>query len=302
MKILVALIVTVFLAVGATLVAQFGFRSPAPTPKIFSAQSFVAAEESYRSQPENQPLQIRWEPDTAKVEQGRLLYGHNCSTCHGPNGDGQPITPEGLSVAPRDFTGQSHNTGKVVFKFNTSNRDNMLASDEDLIRTIRDGLPGTPMPGFSELTEAETAALVEYVKSFGYVYWKYNHPDGTALEVPAVPVDFDASTRVEQGRGLFTSRGCVACHGDLEQGGQPLPALPTEWVDLEGNPINIAPRNFATEPLRRGAPEDVYQTIRLGINGTAMVGTDLPDEQTWDLVAYIEFLRQQGLSGQIPAR
>ncbi len=167
-RILFASFLTVLLAGGAVALT-FAFRSPEATPKVFSPQEYREEEIAYRSSAGGQELTVRWEPDVAKVEQGRVLYGLRCATCHGASGDGNPITPEGLSVDPRDFTGRSHSLKKVVFKFNTSDRPDMLALDEDLKKTIREGLPGTPMPGYPTLSDEEMDALLEYIKTFGYV-------------------------------------------------------------------------------------------------------------------------------------
>jgi mono/diheme cytochrome c family protein len=245
-------------------------------------------------------LEVRWEPDMGKVEQGRLLYKFRCSTCHGVNGDGTPITPEALSVSPRDFTGVSHRTQKVVFKFNTSDRPDMLALDEDLKKTIREGLPGTPMPGFANLNDEEIDALVEYVKTFGYVAWKFHQPVRPALQVPPVPQDLRSQRRVEAGKVLFAQRGCLACHGDIEKGGKPLQGLVTEWMK-EGQPVPIQPRNFALEPLRRHDLQDMFRTIRLGVKGTPMPPNPVSDEETWNLIAYVLHLRQLGQEGKIPS-
>jgi mono/diheme cytochrome c family protein len=235
------------------------------------------------------------------MAQGRLLYRVRCSTCHGADGTGNPITPEGLAVSPRDFTGMSHIAQKVVFKFNTSDRRDMLALDEDLKETIRNGLPGTPMPGFSTLSDAEIDALLEYVKAFGYVAWKFKQPTQPALQVPPVPADLKAQRRVDAGRALFASRGCAACHGDIEKGGQPIQGLVTEWVK-DGMPVPILPRNFAAEPLRKPDPSDIFKTIRLGVKGTPMPANAVSDEETWSLLAYVLHLRELGQAGKAPAK
>jgi mono/diheme cytochrome c family protein len=246
-------------------------------------------------------LEVRWEPDMEKMAQGRLLYRVSCSTCHGADGTGNPITPEGLAVSPRDFTGMSHSARKVVFKFNTSNRPDMLALDEDLKETIRNGLPGSPMPGFSTLNDAQIDALLEYVKAFGYVAWKFNQPTQPALQAPPVPADLKAQRRVDAGKALFASRGCAACHGDIEKGGQPIHGLVTEWLK-DGEPVHVMPRNFAVDPLRRPNPDDVFKTIRLGVKGTPMPANPVSDEETWSLVAYVLHLRQLGQQGKPPAK
>jgi mono/diheme cytochrome c family protein len=264
------------------------------TPQLKDALSELA--DQYVKQ-----LEVRWEPNMEKMAQGRLLYRVRCSTCHGADGTGNPITPEGLAVSPRDFTGKSHSTQKVVFKFNTSDRPGMLALDEDLKETIRNGLPGTPMPGFSTLSDAELDALLEYVKAFGYVAWKFNQPTRPALQTPPVPADLSAPRRVDAGRALFANRGCTACHGDIEKGGQPIQGLVTEWLK-DGEPVPVMPRNFASEPLRRPGPDGVFKTIRLGVKGTPMPANPVSDEETWNLVAYVLHLKQLSQAGKVPAR
>jgi mono/diheme cytochrome c family protein len=374
-----AALITAFLAVGGVALT-FAFRSPAPSPRVFSPQDFYQEEVAYRTgmvneangfidsavepllgtiaSPEKerlgevlakvkanlekltqvtpredntrivgdtvrllgesnipqvqealgkladqfvQGLAVRWEPNMGQVEQGRFLYRVRCTTCHGVNGDGSPITPEGLAISPRDFTGKSHRVQKVVFKFNTSDRPDMLALDEDLKKTIREGLPGTPMPGFSNLTPEEVEALVEYVKTFGYVVWKFRQPTRPALQVPPAPEDLLSQRRTDDGRVLFGQRGCVACHGDIEKGGQPLQGLPTDWT-RNGESVLVRPRDFAFDPLRRPDPQDVFKTIRLGVKGTPMPANALSDEDTWNLIAYVLHLRQLGQEGKVPAR
>ena len=110
-----------------------------------------------------------------------------CMTCHGVNGDGKPVTPEYLSVPPRDFTGQSHAIGRLTFKFTSLNWSDPLALDEDLEKTIREGLPGTPMPGFQDLTDEEMDAVMDYIKSFGYGWWKYQRPSEGGNRSPGNP-------------------------------------------------------------------------------------------------------------------
>ena len=246
-------------------------------------------------------LRVRWEPDMDKVTQGRELYQRNCSTCHGANGDGNPITPERLDVTPRDFTGESHRSRTVVFKFNTSNRPDMLALDEDLKKTIKYGLPGTPMPGFTDFSDEEFEAVIEYVKTFGYAAWKFNQPTAPGIQVPSVPTDLHSEARIETGKELFVSRACQACHGDVEMGGAPLANQVTDWF-TDGDLIPIVPRDYAHEPIRRPGVEDMFRTIRLGVKGTPMVANNISDEDTWNLIAYILRVKQLGIEGRVPMR
>ena len=293
-----AVLITLVLGVGGVALT-FAFRSPDAASKLFSPQELAQQEAEYRSRTGVEAKTVLWEPNEEDVERGRFLYSVNCMTCHGKNGDGQPVTPERLSVPPRDFTGGSHNAKRVTFKYTSLNKTDPLALDEDLRKTILEGLPGTPMPGFSNLSSDDIDALVEYIKTFGYGSWKFERPEKPAIQVPLTPPDLESQGRVESGSALFKSRGCIACHGDIEKGGEPPVAYATEWLNNEGKPISVMPRNFATDPLRRPDPQDIFKTIQLGIGGTAMPANPLSDDDTWDLIAFVLHSRQQG---EVPAQ
>src|SRR6267154_3723632 len=76
----------------------------------------------------------------AEVDAGGRLYLANCTGCHGPEGDG---------VAGTDFSQGKFRRG---------------ATDDDLIRIIVRGIPGTPMPP-SGIAENQVATIVAYLRS-----------------------------------------------------------------------------------------------------------------------------------------
>ena len=82
---------------------------------------------------------------------------------------------------------------------------------------------------------------------------------------------------------------CVACHGETGAGdGSVAPTL------------NPRPRNFATEKFRQGSKvEQVFETLRTGVPGTAMVKfTNLSEEERWALSWYVLELRSRGNSAR----
>jgi mono/diheme cytochrome c family protein len=84
------------------------------------------------------------------------LYRRHCVHCHGISGDGRGPTAILLNPYPRDYR-------NGVFKFkSTYNADR--PTEEDLHRTLHEGIPGTAMPSFALLPPDEVDALVEYVK------------------------------------------------------------------------------------------------------------------------------------------
>ena len=297
----IALVVVVF-AFGAPLLYRV-ISEPeyqkSPFPGVVSQEKLLQ---------EVKDLPVQWEPDPKKVEKGKEIYMAMCMTCHGREGDGFSVTPEGLKtdlgdpIYARDFTGKYHRQGKVVFKY-ASSFGGEFASDEDLKKIIKEGLPGTPMPGFPDLTDEELDAIVEYIKSLN-PRWKYYEP--VKKEYPSPPEDLYSSRRVEKGRELF-QKVCIACHGNQEEGGNPImQTLAWYAYDEEGNLIKkqgvpmlqmVRSRDFRKEPLRRGRPTEVFRTIREGIAGTTMnpaTWKDYSDEDIWNLVSYVYYLQKLG--------
>jgi cytochrome c oxidase cbb3-type subunit III len=76
----------------------------------------------------------------ADLERGARLYGAQCSSCHGPEGDVVP----GVDLRRGQFK--------------------LGSSDEDLARIISRGVPGTAMLPH-KFTEAELFALIAYIRS-----------------------------------------------------------------------------------------------------------------------------------------
>ena len=84
------------------------------------------------------------------------LYREHCVHCHGITGDGAGPTAATLGPYPRDFR-----LGKFKFKSTPLRRP---PTDNDLVRVLKNGIPGTAMPAFSVLSEEDLLALVDYVK------------------------------------------------------------------------------------------------------------------------------------------
>jgi mono/diheme cytochrome c family protein len=119
-----------------------------------------------------------------------VLFRQNCSGCHGAAGNLGPAPPlnDPLFLA--------------------------IASDDDLLRVMRAGRRGTPMPAFSrqsggELTDRQLQALVEGMRA----HWKSAPPASAgapayALNAPGAAPPGDAT----RGAALF-DRACAECHG-----------------------------------------------------------------------------------------
>lgn len=92
----------------------------------------------------------------SQLQLGRTVYMKNCTHCHGVTGDGQGPTAKYLYPRPRDYR-------LGIFKF-TSTLPSERASRDDLLRIVKNGIPGTYMPSFLLMKDDEAAAVVEYVR------------------------------------------------------------------------------------------------------------------------------------------
>lgn len=108
----------------------------------------------------------------AQGEQGRAIFRSNCAFCHGADARGG----RGPNLVSAPLThGESDDAIKTV---------------------IREGVPGTSMPAFSEMTPAETGEIVAYIRSLSAGVNRVIHIEGD----PAA------------GRQVYLRTGCAGCH------------------------------------------------------------------------------------------
>ena len=88
----------------------------------------------------------------AVPEETSNLYLRHCADCHDVIGRGDGPAAGVLSPRPRDFT-----SGRYKFR---STPSGSLPSGEDVTRVIREGLPGTSMPGSENLFSPESVRRV----------------------------------------------------------------------------------------------------------------------------------------------
>ncbi|HVR27996.1 MAG TPA: cytochrome c, partial [Thermoanaerobaculia bacterium] len=67
----------------------------------------------------------------------RKIYRQTCEECHGPKGNGDGEQARSLGFRARDF---SHSSFKC-----RCTPSGALPADDDLLRIVAEGLPGTPM-------------------------------------------------------------------------------------------------------------------------------------------------------------
>lgn len=114
------------------------------------------------------------------LEAGRKAYNSSCAGCHGLDGSG--------SDKAVNISGDA----KV-----------RQLSDSQLAAIISNGVPGTGMPAFRNLSETETRAVVGYLRSL-------------QGKLKSQPLPGDA----ERGKRIFFGKGeCAGCHTISGQGG-----------------------------------------------------------------------------------
>jgi nitrate reductase gamma subunit len=200
---------------------------------------------------------------------GYPLYVSQCARCHGleGRGDGPGADSPTFAQPPRDLV-----AGKYRFVSTT----NLVASDADLVRTIRNGLVPAGMPAFGELSAEQVTSLVGVLNHL----WTNRPAAGETVVVPAAP----ATANLQEGKALYTSM-CAVCHGESGRGDGPGSAAIVDW---KGHPVPA--RDLTSGELKAGrSPEQLYLRIKLGVPGLMPpMGAGLPPEQIWSIVRYLE--------------
>jgi mono/diheme cytochrome c family protein len=192
------------------------------------------------------------EPDTAILEslkalpnsevlvQGVTLYAENCVACHGPDGAGTKLAPALNDPAVRQ------------------------KANEEIVRTIQLGVPGTLMAGWEKsLSADETQALAALIARWEEV------PTG-AIPAPDKPIPVTEES-LALGSSLYTAN-CANCHGPEGQGSQRAPSLNVKSFLADTN------------------DQAMQQIITLGVPGTSMpVWGDRMTEA--DIQAIVGFIR-----------
>jgi mono/diheme cytochrome c family protein len=200
---------------------------------------------------------------------GQRVYAQRCAVCHGPDGKGNGPAAPSMFPRPRDFS-----SGTFKYKSTAAGE---APTDDDLLRTVRDGLPASAMPYFAGLLSAEElAAVVEQVKSLSSGF----ATPATAIRIPAAIPSSPES--VARGRALFATRGCAACHGEAGRGGQTFD---------DGSGHAVFARDLTAPWTFRGGSraEDVWLRLTTGIKPGPMppYADALSADARWDLANFV---------------
>lgn len=152
---------------------------------------------------------------------GSTLFAQNCAGCHGATGDGNGLAASGLSPKPKNLRQTQFST-------------------QGLAHILWNGVAGSAMPAWRDLSTTDLASLTTYVQSL--------HP--ASVDPAQAPASILA-----HGAAVYASN-CLSCHGAQGQGNGPVGLL------LLPRPANFT----AMQP----DTTRVIQVLNEGIPGTGM--------------------------------
>ncbi len=172
------------------------------------------------------------------------LYQNYCSVCHGEQGNGKSHAKQGLIPPPRDFT---------------SSKSAMELSQQRIIHSISNGIPGTAMIAWkSKLSSQKINALANYIRD-------------TFLRTTSVK-------KATAGARIYADF-CSVCHGDTGKGAvwatAGLRPPPVNFTDIKKHSLLTRPR--------------MLKSVAFGRAETAMTAwkNRLTDSQIEQVVDYV---------------
>jgi len=194
-----------------------------------------------------------------QIELGERLFSENCAVCHGNDGQGR--------------------VGATLAKDWPSIRPDLLVK-----ATIENGIPGSPMPAWSQarggpLAQEEIDAIVAYILTWQTGGPASIPPTPTAFPRPALTAVPDVEGDPNNGAVLY-DKNCAVCHGP-EGKGRVGANLSNDWSAIR--------------------PDlSLKSTISNGIPGSVMPGWSqakggpLAENEINDLVAFLLALPETG--------
>lgn len=232
-------------------------------------------------------------PNIADAARGRQIYvREGCFYCHTQftriqdRGYG-PLVKEG------DYVFETpHQLGTARTGPDLTNEGGRFPSEWQKAHLITPRIvkPGSIMPSFSYLSEADMNDLVAYIQTLGNKRTVTTFVQAPDEYLPTTPqgrglaarktVDTNSDAAANAGRGIYT-QNCAACHGLEGRGNGP------NAITLEKKPPNLTRDYYKQYP-----DEFWYYRISEGVIGTRMPRFQeiLSEEQRWYLTAYLKTL------------
>ena len=191
---------------------------------------------------------------SAAAPDGKALYEEHCTACH-----------------------QSQGRGGIGLPLSKSKLESV--SDDYLTKTIRLGRPGRIMPPFEELSDAQVAALVAYMRG-------WHDKPGMKFGLTRIVGNLD------RGKLLYQQH-CVECHGEDGSGEGP----GTGVTQSRERQFLVMPPAINNPGFLQSAPDQMIKhTVMKGRRGSDMpaFGKKLAEAQIDDIVAYVRTFETAG--------
>lgn len=240
---------------------------------------------------------------TQALNVGKSTYTEYCMPCHGVNGDGQGTSAKGLSVPPRNFKLGQYKFGRVV--------SGELPHDEDFYKLLREGLAGTAMLPWKELSDKQMFNLVQYIKTFAPAKWDgADKKLGDVIAITKDPYgDAHKESAIQRGKEVYhVVAQCWTCHrayvghNEFSEISKKINGKAVTEFDPDMYHVKLQPNDYGYSSLPpeftydqvRSAQtvEELYVRLSAGVGGTAMPswkGT-LQDDEIWAVAHYVKSL------------
>jgi mono/diheme cytochrome c family protein len=215
------------------------------------------------------------------VESGRVVYERWCAECHGIDGAGDGHAAAYMLPRPRDFV-------QARYQVRTT-ANGELPTDDDLMRILELGMPGTTMPAWPNLDRQQRRDVIAYIKTFSRFF---ENADPQPMDFASDPSG--GGEALASGRAAYEALECWKCHGESGWGsGQSTPTL-EDWREL---PIRAADLSEPWNFNGGGTPEMIYRRMMTGLDGTPMPAYSdavasgvVSPEELWHVAHYVSSL------------
>jgi cbb3-type cytochrome c oxidase subunit III len=218
----------------------------------------------------------------AQASRGKTVYDAHCVECHGTSGKGDGPSAALLTPRPLDFT-------SAKYKIRTTETGS-LPTDDDLFRSVANGLNGSAMLGWKGvLSDADIREVVAYIKSLAPRF-AGESPKVVSLGPPVAT----SPESVVRGQRVYEKLQCAACHGTDGRG---TGAITTAFWDDWKQPLHAADLSEPWTFHGGASPRDIYLRFRTGMSGTPMpsFADIVTDSDMWDLANYVASLGRKPL-------
>jgi len=199
-------------------------------------------------------------------------YKNLSARCHGEKGDGNGIIAWYLDPAPRDLTKAAFMNTKPTAR---------------LMKSIREGVPGTSMPPWGKaMKEDQVQGVLDYVFT---TFTKEARKEPKPRNVPETnPVAMRLES-IDRGERTFVLR-CAGCHGRKADGKGP------NSLDILPRPRNLLNSQFVDSV----SDQRLFESILYCVQGTAMppwIDYGLSKTDVGDIVNFIRNSNQKAPRG-----